>query len=648
MDDLKDGTVKLDSGSLQSQAGCPERYEIKSVIGTGGMGIVFQAVDVELGRDVAIKVLLFEGARDEEAQERFLREAKVLAVLNHPNIVRIFSSGLNEKGNPYHVMEFLKGKSLSADLADKRVDATQFFSIFLQVLHGMEEAHKSGIVHRDLKPSNIMHCKDADGQDLYKIIDFGIARIQEEGAAAATTGGHTLTRTDAILGSPLYMSPQQCRGERGDERSDIYAIGCIMYECIAGEPPFKGESAFETMYMHMSAAPPSLEQKTHTLQSKKLAALIERCLQKDPEQRPASISDLRAEIEEIQHGDLTKLDIFLTKSQKKKNKTKSIAKVAAWGLGIVCSFALVGAFTSHVKKQNVENILKRDSKQEKHVKELAKAKERMARWNNPKSIKGASAKEAYLFDLFALGRAQLDSAIPEEVTAATKTYDTARQFAESSGADLSKKVPACYAMMAKAEAAQNDFEKSAASFERAINTASKLEESRPPLIDIYLERSRMHLKHKDVTKAFQDFIKGTSLYRKDLESHAPSDISYKFTVVDQVLDPSGPNRCQIVKLISHDLMRIQPGSQNQRAEMLVFANELCHRISACKVLSQSDTMQAANYSRTLFNGITKKGDLPSDVISDTNFLVGKYASRQGRAGPTQRKIQIESLIEDRK
>ncbi len=255
MDDLKEGTVKLDAGSLQSQAGCPDRYEIKSVIGHGGMGIVFQAVDRELGRDVAIKVLLFDGSRDEESQERFLREAKVLAVLNHPNIVRIFSSGLNDKGNPYHVMEFLKGRSLSADLAEKKMNATQFFSIFTQLMDGMEEAHRNGIVHRDLKPSNIMHCQDADGRDLYKIIDFGIARIQEAGAAAVT-GGHTLTRTDAILGSPLYMSPQQCRGERGDERSDIYSIGCIMYECIAGEPPFKGESAFETMYMHMSSTPP--------------------------------------------------------------------------------------------------------------------------------------------------------------------------------------------------------------------------------------------------------------------------------------------------------------------------------------------------------------------------------------------------------
>ena len=646
MDELKEGTVKLDAGSLQSQAGCPDRYEIKSVIGHGGMGIVFQALDTELGRDVAIKVLLFDGARDEDAQERFLREAKVLAVLNHPNIVRIYSSGINEKGNPYHIMEFLKGSPLCAELAAKRVGASEFFSIFAQVLQGMEQAHHSGIVHRDLKPSNIMHCKDSDGRDIYKIIDFGIARIQES-AAASVTGGHTLTRTDAILGSPLYMSPQQCRGERGDERSDIYALGCIMYECIAGEPPFKGESTFETMYMHMSTPPPSLEQKTHSVYSKQLAALITQCLAKRPEERPETIAELRSKLDEIQHGDLTMLDIFLTPIDKKKQKKQLAVLIALWCLGIVITIAIAAMFSAHSRKASVAEILN-NQKQEKHIRDLEKAKEKMERWTNPSSIKVISAKNAYLFDLFALGRAQLDSGDQAEISKAEQTYQTALQFCENGGADTLPRIPACIAMVAKAQTAQNEFEKASKNFNKSIELAKKLEDGRPLLIDIYLEKSRLGLKMKEIVPAFKDFVQGTRLYQKDLESHAPTDFSYKFEVVSQVLDKEGPNRCHLVKSISRDLMSITPKSQEQRVEMLCFANELTKRIVGCKVLSQADTMNAANYSRTLFNGITAKKDLPKDLVDETNHIVGKFAAKTGHAGSGQNNIQIESLIEDRK
>lgn len=640
MDDLKEGTVKLDTGSLQSQAGCPDRYEIKSVIGHGGMGIVFQGVDKELGRDVAIKVLLFEGSRDEEAQERFLREAKVLAVLNHSNIVRIFSSGLNEKGNPYHVMEFLKGKSLSADLSEKRPDAQQFFTIFTQILHGMDEAHRNGIVHRDLKPSNIMHCKDADGQDLYKIIDFGIARIQEAGQAAVT-GGHTLTRTDAILGSPLYMSPQQCRGERGDERSDIYSIGCIMYECIAGEPPFRGESAFETMYMHMSSEPPSLEQKTHSVESKRLAKLIQRCLQKRPEDRPASISELLAELDEIHHIEHTQFDIFLTQKDKKKQKSMTFMKVAGWFLAVLVTLGIGITAANISKKSNLEKIV--NAKQEKHARELDKAKSKLSRWTNPSSIKDLSSKKSYLFDLFALGRAQLDSGTADEIKDAENTYTTALRYCESGGDELRIRIPACLAMVAKAQSAQNEFEKATANFDKSIVLAKneETELGRPLLIDIYLERSRMGLKMKKIQQAFEDFSTGTNLYRQEMGAHVPSDISFKIKVGDQVLDEAGAGRCHLVRSISNDLMHIQPSSQAQRVEMLVFANELTKRIAACKVLSQADTIHAANFSQTLFNGISSKKDLPKAVIDTTNFVVGKYASK----APVRPNIQIESLIE---
>lgn len=314
-----DSTIKTDQESIQALAGLPERYENRGIIGQGGMGMVFKAYDRELGREVAIKLLLFEGSKNEESKERFLREAKALTTLEHLNIVRLLSVGNNASGNLFQVMELLEGKPLSAVLlAGNTLGSEEFFNIFLQVLAGLSEAHAHGIVHRDIKPSNIMLCPIGD-ETCVKLIDFGIARFQD----AALAEAKTLTKTSMILGSPKYMSPEQCRADRKVlPGSDIYSVACVMYESICGVPPFESESPLELIYQHLHAGAPSLLKQADSKEAKRLAQLIDRCLAKDPAERPASCREIHEELLSISKSKLDNDRLFKRKTKAAVNSSK--------------------------------------------------------------------------------------------------------------------------------------------------------------------------------------------------------------------------------------------------------------------------------------------------------------------------------------
>ncbi len=293
----RDSTAELEPEELFLQSGFPERYEFKELLGEGGMGSVFSAFDHVLGRDVAVKLLVFEGAKNSDVQARFLREAKTLASLNHINIVTIMSSGVTESGQLYHVMELLDGNSLSARLGSGPLAPALFHRIIGQLTTGLSHAHSHNIVHRDLKPSNIMLCDRESAEPLVKIVDFGIARFENCIEPNGDTAG--VTQTGCILGSPMYMSPEQCRAGNTNYLTDVYSLGCVMFECLTGKPPFCGDSAFQTMLMHMKVPPPSLKQMALTKDERRLGALVDRCLEKESSLRPQSIEQIHGEIESI-------------------------------------------------------------------------------------------------------------------------------------------------------------------------------------------------------------------------------------------------------------------------------------------------------------------------------------------------------------
>jgi DNA-binding NarL/FixJ family response regulator/tRNA A-37 threonylcarbamoyl transferase component Bud32 len=274
------------STSLKAGDVVGSHYRIDGKLGEGGMGCVYSAVHALIDRKAAIKTLNEYGVAAEITRERFRIEAKASAGLSHPNLVTIFDYGLIDDRIPYLVMEFLDGISLAQLLKQPQdIENGHIMNIFIQVSDALHTVHSHGIVHRDLKPSNIMLIRRADSTYIVKLVDFGIAKIVEGPS-------QSLTNTGECIGSPLYMSPEQCMCTGIDHRTDLYSLGCTMYEAFTREPPFIGNTALETMMRHVSADPDIEPLKANKV-PKKVISLILQLLAKDPAKRPSSAAAVR-------------------------------------------------------------------------------------------------------------------------------------------------------------------------------------------------------------------------------------------------------------------------------------------------------------------------------------------------------------------
>ena len=266
------------------------RYRVISLLGQGGMGIVYKVEQLQLGKEFALKTVLNSAITDANIR-RFQSEAKAYYAVNHPNIISVHDFGLLNDNTPFLVMELLNGKTLGEQLKNGALPVKTTLQIFSQVCQGLAHAHGHGIIHRDLKPGNIMLMAKESPDTAYsvKILDFGIAKLaqSENGEIQA------LTRTGEIFGSPLYMSPEQCSGEKIDARSDIYSLGCVLFETLTGTPPFVGENALSTMIMHQNTATPTLKEASLGADyPRELEAILSRMLEKDPVRRYQSVEDV--------------------------------------------------------------------------------------------------------------------------------------------------------------------------------------------------------------------------------------------------------------------------------------------------------------------------------------------------------------------
>lgn len=265
-------------------------YTIVDSLGAGGMGNVYRATDVRLGRDIAIKALPSDLARDEHALERFEREARFLAALNHPNIATIH--GIEEQsGERFLILELVKGDTLDA-LVPLPLDRA--VAIAMEIASALAAAHDAGIVHRDLKPSNVKVTPDGR----VKLLDFGIAKNVVSPSAVGSreaTVAAGITRAGTVIGTPAYMSPEQLEGREVDRRADVWAFGCLLYEMITGRRPFDGNSYLELADAIRGKEPASLPRSTPD----RLRALIDRCLKKDPRDRLRDMGDARLELQDI-------------------------------------------------------------------------------------------------------------------------------------------------------------------------------------------------------------------------------------------------------------------------------------------------------------------------------------------------------------
>jgi serine/threonine-protein kinase len=226
------------------------RYHLVRLIGRGAMADVFRATDATSGAEVAVKILRQSVRQDPEAVARFEREAQVQAVIRHRNVAALYDSGVTEADEPFIVVELLRGKSLRTVIkTEGRVSARRAASYTWQALQGLAAVHASGILHRDLKPANLMLEPSVGPIERVVVIDFGFASL--EGASKLTQQGH-------VVGSLTYMAPERLRGETGDERSDLYALGIILAELLAGRAPFESQDDFDLVHMHLHETPPSV------------------------------------------------------------------------------------------------------------------------------------------------------------------------------------------------------------------------------------------------------------------------------------------------------------------------------------------------------------------------------------------------------
>jgi len=270
------------------------RYEILKRIGAGGMGVVYRARQAAMDRIVAVKVLIRSVAANETNVKRFQLEARAASRLDHPNTITIHDFGQTRDGTLYIVMEFLEGQALEAVIsANKTLDPRRVVDIMSQVCGSLAEAHAQGVIHRDLKPDNIFLVDRFDRPDFVKVLDFGVAKLKDPDTRGDAA---TLTQAGMIFGTPKYMSPEQAQSLELNATSDIYALGVMMYEMLAGRAPFVGEVPLNILIQHVHNDPEPLSEVVDGDVPPALEAVVMRTLAKDPALRPQSADELRTEL----------------------------------------------------------------------------------------------------------------------------------------------------------------------------------------------------------------------------------------------------------------------------------------------------------------------------------------------------------------
>jgi serine/threonine-protein kinase len=284
-----------------------DRYELGDILGFGGMSEVHLARDTRLHRDVAVKVLRADLARDPSFYLRFRREAQNAAALNHPAIVAVYDTGEAETATgplPYIVMEYVDGVTLR-DIVhnDGPMPPKRAIEVIADACQALNFSHTHGIIHRDVKPANIMISKSG----AVKVMDFGIAR--------ALADSHSVTQTAAVIGTAQYLSPEQARGESVDARSDVYSLGCVLYEILTGEPPFVGDSPVAVAYQHVREDPVPPSQRHHGI-SPELDAVVLKALAKNPDNRYQTAAEMRADLVRVHSGEAPEAPKVMTDAER--------------------------------------------------------------------------------------------------------------------------------------------------------------------------------------------------------------------------------------------------------------------------------------------------------------------------------------------
>ena len=329
-----------------------KQYQLVGQLGAGGMGDVYRAVDRVLGREAAIKVLAPNRLQDDEARQRFLREARAASALNHPSVVTVYEIG-TEDGIDFIAMELVSGETLQSVLRHGRLSVTEAVGYVIQTADALAKAHAAGIVHRDIKPSNLAITPDG----LVKVLDFGLARLNESAksidASDPTNTAMFATRAGLVMGTLAYMSPEQARGDDAGVPSDIFSLGIVFFEMLSGRRPFGGASDLAMMHNLHFSPPQDLRQLSPEI-PEDLARVVSRMLEKDPAARYASMADVRRELRPFASADTAPVGVAATARRRDIPTRKILIGIAVAGtLGVAI---LVGQLVlSSINAPRVEN-----------------------------------------------------------------------------------------------------------------------------------------------------------------------------------------------------------------------------------------------------------------------------------------------------
>ena len=328
--------------------------ELLGIVGSGGMAKVYKARHLIMDETVAVKIISASALGDEGTQ-RFMREAKRTAALAHPNIVQVNSAGMSSDGNPYIVMEFLEGQALSSFIeSGYQFSPDELRAISKDVLSALSFAHQQGVIHRDIKPGNII-ISGSPSNRTAKVVDFGIAR------SFTDDGVQKLTKSGYLLGTPAYMSPEQCNGSDLGPRSDLYSFGAVIFECIVGRKLFVGDNSLDVMYQHLNSPPDFRGLKE--LAGLKIYDLLDRVLAKDPAKRPSDAKQFAAELDEALKQTSISKRLLTSESGKSSSASKSeirngriLAFVLPVFVGMLFGAGLVYSLQHNVNSNSVRNI----------------------------------------------------------------------------------------------------------------------------------------------------------------------------------------------------------------------------------------------------------------------------------------------------
>ena len=347
-------------------------FRVTAKLDEGGMGEVYKAEDITLGREVAIKVLPAAAAEDAEWLERFQREARAASALNHPHICTIHELGEHE-GQPFLVMELLEGRTLKDRLIAGHLNSAQVIEMGLQIADALDAAHGKGIVHRDIKPANLFVSDRGD----VKILDFGLAKLRPEtmstdSALPTERADASLTRAGSTLGTVAYMSPEQARGEVLDRRSDLFSLGVVLYEMATGRPPFDGSTS-AVIFSEILGKIPAPPSRVESTVPEGLDAVINRLLEKDSELRYQSAADLRSELLRLRRDTGSQPTVMTSAVQAEPPETDKPQRMWLWPLAAVLVISLLGVMFWKLTTDRPEELPAQDTSEEKSATSTAQA-----------------------------------------------------------------------------------------------------------------------------------------------------------------------------------------------------------------------------------------------------------------------------------